>query len=95
MLVFTVSRGPRRPFNGAGYIAGFGKGIVTAGGAPASRRVVLFDAESLIPLRSIWSNHSGEYVFNGLAVERRFVVIVFDDYGVFNATIRDNIEPEQ
>lgn len=63
---------------GTGYIAGEGDGIVTAKGAPASRFIYLFDANTLEVVRSITSLNTGRYMFIGLDVDREYLVMVRD-----------------
>lgn len=57
---------------------------------PVKRRVVLFDAVTRLPARSLVSDASGAYVFNNVARGPWFVVS-FDHTGEYNAVIADNI----
>ncbi len=80
-------------FRGKGYIAGEVPGIVTVAGSAASRRVVVLDKQTRLPVRSTVSAADGTFRIDGLNPNRNFVVIAFDHQLQFNAVIRDNITP--
>lgn len=62
----------------SGYIAGAGDGIVTVKGVPSSRHVYLLDAETMEVLMQSTSLPSGRYMFNGLDLNKEYVVMVRD-----------------
>lgn len=94
MLVGTIQRAHRTPFDGRGFIAGESPGLVTVGGAPSDRRVFVLDALTLRAVARAWSGSDGTYRFDGLNPDREFVVIGFDHRRVWNAVIRDGIKPK-
>lgn len=73
------------------------RGTVTVSGAPAQRRVVLFDSATgprpLQPLRATWSAVDGSYSFPRIA-DREYIVIAFDFTRDKNAAIADFVRPE-
>lgn len=83
----------RQPFSGDGFLAGEDPGIVTVAGAPASRRVFIFDRLSNQAVAVVPSDENGEWRVEYLNPARRYYVIVFDPELQFNAVIRDNITP--
>lgn len=93
-MLLTPQPGPRiGRFSGAGFIAGIGPGLVTVAGAPARRRVILYDKATDVIVARSWSNPDGTYRFDGLNPDRRYYVVAFDHQLVYNAVIRDNIKP--
>jgi len=76
-------------FTGNGQVSG----SVAVSGAPAQRRVTLFDHRTLRPLAQTWSDPvSGEYTFSGLAVGRKYLVICDDYTKTYNAAVADWVE---
>lgn len=94
MLVGTIQRAHRAPFAGRGFVAGQAPGLVTVGGAPAARRVVLIDSLTLKPVARTWSAADGTYRLNGINPNREFTVVGFDHFEIYNAVIRDGIKPK-
>ena len=81
--------------NGTATIMGQGSGIVTKATAPAREKVLL---HIKLPIGSrlidwVQASASGEYLFDQLDPNRRYVVMAFDHQLQFNAVIRDNITP--
>lgn len=61
-----------------GYIAGAGEGIVTALGKPASRRIWLLNATSMAVEQTTVSLLNGHYIFIGLDLAKKYIVMVRD-----------------
>lgn len=62
----------------SGYIAGSGNGIVTIQGKPASRKIWLLNAQTMIVQHVITSFKNGHYLFLGLDPTKEYLVIVRD-----------------
>jgi hypothetical protein len=75
---------------GPGQIAG----TVTAGGSPAVRRVRLYDRISGRLLRETWSDESGAYQFDNVALDRAYTITSLDHTLTHNAVIADNVYAE-
>lgn len=78
---------------GAGYVAGSGDGIVTVQGKPASRKIWLLNAKTLIIESSQWSLENGRYLFLGLDTEKEYLVIVRDYKKEFEPFVWDYVKP--
>lgn len=61
-----------------GYIAGANDGIVTVIGEPASRKIWLLDAQTMIVEQVITSLKNGHYLFMGLNPNKEYLVMVRD-----------------
>jgi hypothetical protein len=62
---------------------------------PLMRRVVLLNEANHHLLRGTWSDaDTGEYVFDSIRGDLRYVIISYDYEGVFRAVIADNIAAE-
>lgn len=61
-----------------GYIAGSGDGIVTVAGKPASRKIWLLDAKTMVVEQVITSLKNGHYIFLGLDLTKEYLVMVRD-----------------
>jgi len=72
-------------------------GTVTVSGAPAQRRVVLFDSATgprpLQPLRATWSAADGSYSFPRIA-NRPYFAVAFDHEGTYRSEIVDPVTLE-
>ena len=76
---------------GEGSIAG----TVAVSGVPASRLVVLFDHYTMRPIASTWSDPvTGAYLFSGLALNRKYLVVCDDYTRTYNAAVADWVEAE-
>ncbi|MGF6148967.1 Uncharacterised protein [Kingella potus] len=64
--------------HGRGIIAGRGIGIVTVGGRPASRRILLIERERFKVIDDTWSADDGSYLFEQLDTGQDFLVIALD-----------------
>lgn len=94
MIAAPISRpGIDHRVAGNGYIAGIAPGLVTVGGAPSARRVLLQDDLTRAIVASTMSKPDGTYRFDHLAPDRRYTVTGFDHNHVYNAVIRDNLTP--
>tara|TARA_R110002124_G_scaffold24460_6_gene89558 strand:- start:2503 stop:2835 length:333 start_codon:yes stop_codon:yes gene_type:complete len=62
----------------SGYIAGSGDGIVTVQGKPASRKIWLLNAKTMVIEQIITSLRNGHYMFLGLDPDKRYLIIVRD-----------------
>ncbi len=62
----------------SGYIAGANDGIVTVQGKPASRKIWLLNAQTMVVEQVITSLRNGHYMFLGLDPSRKYMVIVRD-----------------
>lgn len=61
-----------------GYIAGSGDGIVTAQGTPASRKIWLLNAQTMMVVQVVTSLSNGHYIFLGLNPDKEYLVMVRD-----------------
>lgn len=75
---------------------GYGRveGSVTIEGAPAARKVRLFDALTGLLIAETWSRKDGHYRFDFLDPARDYFVLAHDYVRQFNAVIADWIKPE-
>lgn len=60
------------------YIAGSGDGIVTVKGKPASRKIWLLNAQTMVVEQVITSLKNGHYLFSGLNPNSEYLVMVRD-----------------
>lgn len=79
--------------HGTGIIAGRGVGIVTVGGVPASRRILLVDRSNFQVCRSVWSNESGNYLFDYLDTAREYLIIALDHKRQYEPVAYDYVRP--
>lgn len=77
-----------------GYIAGEKDGIVTVGGKPASRQIVVLDAKTLAWVQSTTSNKNGNYLIMGLDPAEHYLLMCRDYKGEFEPFCWDNVIPE-
>lgn len=76
-----------------GYIAGTGDGIVTVAGKPASRRIWLLNAQTMITEQVIASINNGHYMFLGLDPSKEYLVIVRDHKKEYEPFAWDYVKP--
>ena len=76
-----------------GYIAGSSDGIVTAQGKPASRKIWLFNARTMLIERVATSLKNGHYIFLGLDPTKQYLVMVRDDKQEFEPFAWDYVKP--
>lgn len=76
---------------GSGRVAGTTK---IKPDSPVARRVQLIDEKTKALVAETWSNLSGEYVFNGVALGRPFTVLSYDHTLIFRAVVSDRVFAE-
>lgn len=64
--------------HGGAIIAGRGIGIVTVGGKPAARRILLIERERFKVIDDTWSAADGTYLFDQLDNSQDFLVLALD-----------------
>lgn len=80
---------------GRGRIIGTVKEKSTPTNHPLKRRVVLLAMPGSRAIRETWSDAaSGAYVFDEIAMDRRYTVISYDHTGVYRGVVADNLQPE-
>lgn len=77
----------------SGYIAGSGDGIVTAQGNPASRKIWLLDAKTMLVEQAVTSLKSGHYLFMGLDPAKEYLVMVRDYKKEYEPFAWDYVKP--
>lgn len=60
------------------YIAGANDGIVTVMGKPASRKIWLLNAQTMVTEQVVTSLKNGHYMFKGLNKNEEYLVMVRD-----------------
>lgn len=76
-----------------GYIAGTADGIVTVQGKPARRDVWALNANNMIVEQVVTSLINGHYLFSGLDLGKRYLVIVRDYKKEFEPFAWDHVKP--
>lgn len=76
-----------------GYIAGSGDGIVTVTGSPASRKIWLLNAQTMVVEKTITSLKNGHYLFMGLDTDKRYLAMVRDHKKEFEPFAWDYVKP--
>lgn len=79
--------------NNKHYIAGTGDGIVTVLGKPASRKIWLLNAQTMVVEQVVTSLKNGCYLFMGLDPAKRYIVMVRDYKKEFEPFVWDNVKP--
>ena len=90
---WRISRGE---LAGKGYIAGEDVGIVTVLGQPAERHVWLFvrDGNDIRLIADTWSDKNGNYRFDNLNTELRYLVMAADNFdGKYEPIAYDMAKP--
>lgn len=77
----------------AGYIAGSNDGIVTILNEPASRRIYLFNAETMVLAGVSTSLNNGHYIFMNLDPDLEYLVMVRDFKKEFEPFAWDFVKP--
>lgn len=75
------------------YIAGSGDGIVTIAGKPASRKIWLLNAKTMLVEQVVASKPNGRYVFLNIGNEKEYLVIARDHKKEFEPFAWDYIKP--
>lgn len=76
-----------------GYIAGTNDGIVTVAGKPASRKIWLLNAQTLVVEQVITSLKDGHYLFLGIVTDKEYLVMVRDYKKEFEPFAWDYVTP--
>ena len=90
---WRISRGE---LAGKGYIAGEDVGIITVLGQPAERHVWLFlrEVNNLRIIADTWSDKNGNYRFDNLNTELRYLVMAADNFdGKYEPIAYDMAKP--
>ncbi len=69
-------------------------GVITVGGIPKKRIVIVFDRSNLTPIASTYSNQeTGEWKITGIPEypERQLLVLSLDHTGKYNAEVADYV----
>ena len=77
----------------SGYIAGSGDGIVTVQGKPDSRKIWLLNAKTMAVEQVVTSPSNGHYIFMGLDLEKKYLVMVRDYKKESEPFCWDNVKP--
>ena len=80
-------------YGGDGFIAGEGEGIVTVGGVPAPRRILLLERERLKVIDDQWSAADGTYLFAELNTGQDFIVLALDHKRQYEPVAYDYVRP--
>ena len=80
-------------YGGRGYIAGEGEGIVSVGGQPAERKILLFERQNFKVIRTQWSKPDGTYRFDFLNPEKEFLMVALDHKKQYEPVSYDFIKP--
>ena len=77
----------------SGYIAGSGDGIVTVQGKPASRKIWLLNAQTMVVEQIVTSLSNGHYIFMGLDPAKEYLLMVRDYKKEFEPFVWDYVKP--
>lgn len=81
--------------SGRGQIPGTTKNKATPANVPVSRRVLLHDQATAVPIREKWSDPgTGAYVFQGVPEGRKHYVVAFDHTGEWGGEVETDIFAE-
>lgn len=75
------------------YIAGTQDGIVTVGGQPARRDIIVFNADSLAVIVRSHSLENGHYLITGLDPNKRYLLLCRDYKGEYEPCAYDLVSP--
>ena len=78
---------------GRGQIVGTTHNVGTPN-YPVSRRVRLFRKRDGVLAREVWSDTAGNYAFNKIRHDIKYVVTGHDHTGLYNAEVSDSLAPE-
>ncbi|MCS4534235.1 hypothetical protein [Neisseria montereyensis] len=79
--------------HGNGFIAGRGDGILTVGGQPAERRIILFERGAFQVVRDTWSRPDGTYLLDRLNPDREYLVLAVDHKKQYEPVAYDFVRP--
>lgn len=75
-----------------GFFAGRDEGIVSAGGQPARKPIVVFDAITLQLVATAWSLPSGHYLVRNIEPGRKYLLMARDTRRGYEPVAYDWIE---
>lgn len=70
-------------------------GRVFVNSAPARKRVVAIERDTMIPAGGAWSDSEGHYVIHGLDMLKKYMIVCSDETQTYNAAIADYVSPEE
>ena len=76
-----------------GYIAGTADGIVTVDGKPASREILVLNADDLTLSQRTASLNNGHYLIAGLDPDKRYLVMCRDHERQYESFCWDYVRP--
>ncbi len=76
-----------------GYIAGSADGILTVAGEPARRQILVLDADTSTPVKSVFSLSNGHYLADDLDPSREYLILGRDNERQYEPFAYDWIEP--
>lgn len=79
--------------HGSGFIAGRGGGILTVGGQPAERRIILFERATFQVVRDTWSRPDGTYLLDRLNPDHEYLVLAVDHKKQYEPVAYDFVRP--
>lgn len=79
--------------NWFGYIAGTADGIVTVNGNPATRDIVLLNAQDLSVVERSQSLSNGHYLLNNLDPSKQYMVMARDYNKEYESAVWDYVTP--
>lgn len=79
--------------HGTGYIAGTADGTVTVGGKPASREILVLNADDLTLSQRTASLNNGHYLIAGLNPDKRYLVMCRDHERQYEPFCWDYVRP--
>ena len=71
-------------YTGRGYFSGEGSGIVTIAGTPARRRIFVFDEQTMMCVRDVYSHEDGTYRVDNLDETRTYILMGYDNLRQYN-----------
>lgn len=95
-MILQLSVVDRSNRYGTGYIAGTADGILTVAGVPASRAIYLYelyDYKPMVFVAKVWSTATGHYIFSGLGLETRYLVMARDYAREYEPFAWDYVKP--
>lgn len=84
---------PIHGIDNSGYIAGTGDGIVTVASKPASRKIWLFNAQTMALEKTVASLPNGHYIFMNLNPDKEYLVMVRDYKKEYEPFVWDYVKP--
>lgn len=79
--------------NWLGYIAGAAEGIVTVNGKPATRDIIVLNAQDLSVVQRSQSLQNGHYLLNGLDPAQKYLVMARDYNREYEPAVFDYVTP--